>query len=92
MRILLLSPHTDDVELGAGGLVSRLAEEGSHAFKWLVFSRCEGDGRDGSSRDQGCSRGCHGVRCACERGAEEPVSRNFTIDHKRFIRFMRRAR
>jgi len=41
MRILLLSPHTDDIELGAGGLVSRLQEEGGHVFRWLVFSRCE---------------------------------------------------
>lgn len=41
MRILLLSPHTDDVELGAGGLVCRLLEEGGHNFLWLVFSRCE---------------------------------------------------
>lgn len=41
MRVLLLSPHADDVELGAGGLVCRLIEEGGHAFKWLVFSRCE---------------------------------------------------
>ena len=41
MRVLLLSPHTDDVELGAGGLVCRLLEEGGHTFRWLVFSRCE---------------------------------------------------
>lgn len=41
MRVLLLSPHTDDVELGAGGLVCRLVEEGDHVFRWLVFSRCE---------------------------------------------------
>ena len=41
MKILLLSPHTDDVELGAGGLVCRLLQEGSHSFQWLVFSRCE---------------------------------------------------
>ncbi len=42
MRVLLLSPHTDDVELGAGGLVCRLVEQGGHIFKWLAFSRCEG--------------------------------------------------
>jgi LmbE family N-acetylglucosaminyl deacetylase len=41
MRVLLLSPHTDDAELGAGGLVSRLADGGGHVFRWLVFSRCE---------------------------------------------------
>jgi len=41
MRVLLISPHTDDVELGAGGLVCRLLDEGKHDFRWLVFSRCE---------------------------------------------------
>jgi len=41
MRVLLLSPHTDDVELGAGGLACRMLEQGGHTFKWLVFSRCE---------------------------------------------------
>lgn len=41
MRVLLLSPHTDDVELGAGGLVCRMLEQGGHTFRWLVFSRCE---------------------------------------------------
>jgi LmbE family N-acetylglucosaminyl deacetylase len=41
MKVLLISPHTDDVELGAGGLVCRLLEEGGHEFRWLVFSRCE---------------------------------------------------
>ena len=42
MKVLLLSPHTDDVELGAGGLICRMLEEGGHTFKWLVFSRCSG--------------------------------------------------
>lgn len=40
MKVLLLSPHTDDVELGAGGLICRMLEDGGHTFKWLVFSRC----------------------------------------------------
>ncbi|NLE96167.1 MAG: PIG-L family deacetylase [Dehalococcoidia bacterium] len=40
MRVLLLSPHTDDIEIGAGGLICRLQEEGCHTFKWLAFSRC----------------------------------------------------
>ena len=41
MRVLLISPQTDDVELGVGGLVCRLLDEGKHGFGWLVFSRCE---------------------------------------------------
>jgi len=40
MKVLLLSPHTDDVELGAGGTVAKLLEEG-HELYWVVFSTCE---------------------------------------------------
>jgi LmbE family N-acetylglucosaminyl deacetylase len=37
MRILILSAHTDDAELGAGGSIIRYLEEG-HEISWLVFS------------------------------------------------------
>ncbi len=40
MRILLLSPHTDDVEIGAGGFVARMQSSDLHEFRWIVFSRC----------------------------------------------------
>ena len=36
-RVLLLCPHTDDVEFGAGGTVARLVEEGSDITA-LMFS------------------------------------------------------
>jgi LmbE family N-acetylglucosaminyl deacetylase len=36
-RILILSPHTDDAELGAGGSISRFIEHGNEIL-WLVFS------------------------------------------------------
>jgi len=36
-RILVLSPHTDDAELGCGGSISRLLEEGNQIL-WIVFS------------------------------------------------------
>lgn len=36
-RILMLGPHTDDVELGCGGLICRSLEEGSEVFV-AVFS------------------------------------------------------
>lgn len=41
MKILLLSPHTDDIELGAGGTVIKLLEEKSNDICWAVFSICE---------------------------------------------------
>lgn len=40
MKILLLSPHTDDVELGCGGSVARYVEEGNN-LHWMVFSTAE---------------------------------------------------
>ena len=36
-RTLILSPHTDDGELGAGGLISRLLENNCE-IHWMVFS------------------------------------------------------
>lgn len=39
-RILLLSPHTDDAEIGAGGSIIKFIEEGKQIF-WVVFSTAE---------------------------------------------------
>src|SRR5688572_30371487 len=38
-RILVLAPHTDDGELGCGGTIARLAEDGSEVF-YVAFSAC----------------------------------------------------
>jgi len=40
MRALFISPHTDDVELGAGGTLVKLLEEGNEVY-WVVFSTAE---------------------------------------------------
>ena len=39
-RILILSPHTDDAELGCGGSIIKFLEEG-HEILWCVFSTAE---------------------------------------------------
>ena len=39
-RILVLSPHTDDAELGAGGTVARWIGEGKDIY-YIIFSTCE---------------------------------------------------
>jgi LmbE family N-acetylglucosaminyl deacetylase len=39
-RIILLSPHTDDVELGCGGSVAKFIEQG-HELLWTAFSTAE---------------------------------------------------
>lgn len=40
MNILILSPHTDDAELGCGGSIIKFIEEG-HNIYWVVFSTAE---------------------------------------------------
>lgn len=39
-RVLILSPHTDDAELGCGGLITKLLDEGKKIY-WVVFSTAE---------------------------------------------------
>jgi LmbE family N-acetylglucosaminyl deacetylase len=40
MKVLFLSPHTDDVELGCGATISKLIENGNEVFV-AIFSICE---------------------------------------------------
>lgn len=40
MNILILSPHTDDAELGCGGSIIKFLEMG-HTINWVVFSTAE---------------------------------------------------
>jgi len=40
MNVLILSPHTDDAEVSAGGTICKLIENG-HDLLWMVFSTCE---------------------------------------------------
>jgi LmbE family N-acetylglucosaminyl deacetylase len=40
MKILILSPHTDDAELGCGGSIAKMIKEG-HELLWVVFSIAE---------------------------------------------------
>ena len=49
-KILALSPHTDDVELGAGGTLARFIDEGREV-RIVVFSRCEDSVPEGLPRD-----------------------------------------
>ena len=39
-NILCLSPHTDDIEIGMGGTVSRLVREG-HKIFYIAFSNAQ---------------------------------------------------
>ena len=37
-RVLLLGAHADDIEIGCGGTVLRLAEQRGLSVRWVVFS------------------------------------------------------
>ncbi len=39
-NVLILAPHTDDGELGCGGTIARLLEEGSNVY-YVAFSTCK---------------------------------------------------
>jgi len=39
-RILVLSPHTDDGEIGAGGTIARFVDEGKEIY-YVAFSSCK---------------------------------------------------
>lgn len=39
-KVLILSPHTDDAELGAGGTICKYLDQGKEIF-WIVFSTAE---------------------------------------------------
>jgi LmbE family N-acetylglucosaminyl deacetylase len=49
-RILILSPHTDDAELGCGATISRFIEAGMEIF-WICFSTAEDSLPEGFPRD-----------------------------------------
>lgn len=49
-KVLILSPHTDDGELGVGGTVARLIEEGAEIY-WVVFSTSEESVPEGYPKD-----------------------------------------
>lgn len=49
-KILVLAPHTDDGELGAGGAISYLIEKGAEVY-YAAFSTAEESVPDGFPKD-----------------------------------------
>lgn len=50
MKILIVSPHTDDAELGCGGSISKFIEMGAEIY-WIVFSSAEDSLPSGLEKD-----------------------------------------
>ncbi|MBI68484.1 MAG: GlcNAc-PI de-N-acetylase, partial [Phycisphaerae bacterium] len=49
-KLLVLSPHTDDAELGAGGTIIKLLDNGWD-LRWIVFSSAEESVPEGFDKD-----------------------------------------
>ena len=49
-RVLILAPHTDDGELGAGGTIAQLIEQGA-SIHYVAFSTAEESVPDGMPKD-----------------------------------------
>ena len=49
-KVLVLSPHTDDGEIGAGGTIARFVDEGKEVY-YIAFSSCESSLSSGLPRD-----------------------------------------
>ena len=49
-RVLILSPHTDDAELGCGATISKFVAAGLDIF-WICFSTAEDSLPDGFPQD-----------------------------------------
>jgi LmbE family N-acetylglucosaminyl deacetylase len=49
-RVLVLSPHTDDGELGAGGTIAKFINEGKEVY-YIAFSVCEKSVPDALPKD-----------------------------------------
>lgn len=49
-KVLILSPHTDDAELGAGGTIVKLLENNTEIY-WIVFSTANESLPDGMKKD-----------------------------------------
>lgn len=49
-KVFVLAPHTDDGELGAGGTISKLIENGSDVY-YFAFSTAENSVPEGFPKD-----------------------------------------
>src|SRR5262245_23534114 len=49
-KVLILSPHTDDGELGCGGAICKLIETGCRVY-YIAFSICEDSIPEGFERE-----------------------------------------
>lgn len=78
-KILVLSPHTDDAELGAGGTIARFIDENKEIY-YVAFSGCETSVPKGMPRDT--------LRKECFRSTK---SLGFSTDAVRILNYQVRT-
>jgi LmbE family N-acetylglucosaminyl deacetylase len=80
-RILILSPHTDDAELGCGGAIARLVEEGREVHL-VAFSDARGSLGDDWPEDQ-CRREMFAAadKLGLPAGHVRVAEENFEVRH-----------
>ena len=64
-KVLVLAPHTDDGELGCGGTVARLLEEGCEVH-FAVFSTCAESVPAGFPADELKTEFLSAMECRCD--------------------------
>lgn len=82
-RLLVLAPHTDDGELGAGGLISKLSFEDIDK-RYIAFSACEDSVPDNFPRNILAQEVKNATKCLGFKSAELSVL-DFPVRH--FPRF-----
>ena len=82
-RVLAIGAHTDDIELGCAGLLSRLRREGSE-IKVVVFSRAEESLPEGTAADT-LERECSKAMAHLGLGASSLIV--YRIPVRRFLEF-----
>ncbi len=94
-NVLILAPHTDDGEIGAGGFVARLIESGA-AVQYLAFSACEdsvplGFERDVLRKEVLVATKCLGISSEDVKVLDFPV-RNFNVHRQEILEELIRVR
>jgi N-acetylglucosamine malate deacetylase 1 len=82
-RVLAIGAHTDDIELGCAGLLSRLRREGSE-IKVVVFSRAEESLPEGAAADT-LERECNKSMAHLGLGAPSLIVKRIPV--RRFLEF-----
>ena len=84
-KILIISPHTDDVELGCGGAIRRFCEQGTEAY-YVALSDCQDAIPEGFDKDT-LRREC--IAATSKLGINESNVEILSFENKNFNSYRR---